>query len=143
MPLSFRWQSTEEDRPVGRWEVSLTPGFQNVIRHGSAGEKPYPGKFTRFKIDFRDIAAPYTIPATFFVRVKPVKFAIGGGFAQEAQPSLPVRVTIAEPGDAPPIVLPHLTVIFDRIKVIDDSDDLSGGEIDFKIQVQGAPLPHW
>jgi hypothetical protein len=136
-PLDFKWITTTE-QTGGIWEVAVNPQFNQIIKSGSAGAAPAEGKFQIFNIDFRYFDLPNINPATFYVRVKPFLVQNAGGQV-EGKPSLPVQVTFAsvEQGDTQ-FVLPTLYVAIQQIEVVDDSDDLSAGDLWFKFTLEGA-----
>ncbi len=149
--MDFRWKSTEEPLKLASWQASIAQDFPYVIASGPVGPMPPPGVFGRFSIDLSPLAAKYTKPVTFYFRVKPVKLkaiemATSGGSAPGAtieavDPSPPVRVVLTEAGSGPitEFNLPkrHLQVVFEKVYIRDDSDDLSGGDLSFKFTVNG------
>lgn len=162
--VDFRWKTELEGLQTARWEVSLTPDFPYVIASGLVTPIPPKGIYGYFSIDFSGISGIYAKPATFFIRVQPLKLAALKAFAVAAgeptastqtsqpaasssaddpglEPSTSVRVTIAEAGSGPvtEFHLPetHLKVVLTKVIVVDDSDDLSGGDLSFRLTVNG------
>ena len=149
--MDFRWKSSEKRLKLASWQASISQDFPYVIASGPVGPLPPPGVFGRFSIDLSPLAAKYTKPVTFYFRVKPVKLtaiemATSGGSASGAtieavEPSPPVRVVLTEAGSGPitEFNLPkrHLQVVFEKVYIRDDSDDLSGGDLSFKFTVNG------
>jgi len=87
--LQFRWKTSEVGSPVQSiWEISKSPAFDNPIK-GIAGITPAQGRYQHFSIDFKKIQS-YAKSDTFYVRVAPP--------SDEFTPSLPVKVSIIEPG---------------------------------------------
>jgi len=146
--MKFRWKTGIESLHAARWQVSLSPDFSHVIDHGGVGTIPARGNYGRFSIDFGRFSAIYAKPAVFYVRVKPLRYAGMGGAEmdederQKFQASLPVRITVTEAGSSPQtgFHLPHtyLKVVFQNILLVDDSDDLSGGDMHFRFTVNGV-----
>lgn len=149
--MDFRWKSNEEPLKLASWQASISQDFPYVIASGPVGPMPPPGVFSRFSIDLSPLAAKYTKPVTFYFRVKPVKLkaiemATSGGSAPGAtieavEPSPPVRVVLTEAGSGPitEFNLPkrHLQVVFEKVYIRDDSDDLSGADLRLKFTVNG------
>jgi len=154
--MDFRFKTELESLILARWEVSLTPDFPYVIAKGQVTPIPPKGMYGRFSINLSSFSGTYTKPATFFIRVRPIKFggmkvmASGGNVPstspstpaeEQHEPSTTVRVTLVEAGSGPvtEFHLPerHLKVVFTKALIVDDSDDLSGGDLRFKFTVNG------
>ena len=149
--MKFRWKTQIESLSMVQWQVAINANFPYVIASGGVTPIPPKGTFGTFSIDFSPFSGTYTKPVTFSVRLKPVKIAMGmtpyGGGAttpssvQKYDYSTPVKITITEAGSTPTTEfnLPktHLKVVFQKILLVDDSDDLSGGDLSFKFTVNG------
>lgn len=162
--MRFRWKTEIEKLLIARWEVSLSPNFPYVIAQGGVTSVPPKGTYGQFYIDLGSFSGTYTKPVTFYFRVKPVKtggiqaVAVGSETQPAVQtssipstpssaedegldPSTVARVTLVEAGSGPvtEFNLPerHLMVVLTKVKVVDDSDDLSGGDLSFRLTVEG------
>ena len=147
--MHFRWKSRLESLHAARWQVSISPDFPYVIADGPVTPIPPKGQYGYFSIDLSAFSGTYSKPAVFYVRVKPLKYHLIGkadqGAAgtddQDYRPSIPVRITLTQAGAGPQTQfnLPktHLRVVIQKILVVDDSDDLSGGDLRFKFIVNG------
>ncbi len=147
--MDFRWKTEIESLHAARWQVSISPDFPYVIANGPVAPIPPKGQYGRFSIDLSAFSGKYSKPAVFYVRVKPLKYrGIGktsqsaeGAVDREYKPSIPVRITLTEAGsgEQTQFNLPktHLHVVLQKILVVYDSDDLSGGDLTFKFVVNG------
>lgn len=143
--IDLRWITREQNLTGAVWQISRTPDFSN-IRGFSSIPVPEPGEYSRFSIDLR----PYISAGggQYYIRVQPKK---GGAHSTSG----PVLYALVEPSASVTVVdqwpgpqtqfdqLPKLTVMFDRIFVEDDSDDLSPGDLGFGFWVHGqGPETH-
>ncbi len=148
--VHFRWKTELESLHAARWQVSISPDFPYIIADGTITPIPPKGQYGHFSIDLSAFSGTYSKPAVFYVRVKPLKYHLIGKTGQSAagtdnqdyRPSIPVRITLTEAGTGPQTQfnLPktHLKVVFQKILVVEDGDDLSNGDLGFVFNVNGV-----
>lgn len=150
--MDFRWKTREEALNIARWEAALSPDFPHAIAQGQITPMPPKDTYGYFSIDFNSFSGAYAKPITFYIHVKPVKQSTSSmsAFGRESTPSIEiteyepspaVKITLTEAGSTPQteINLPktHLKVVFEKILLVNDSDDMSGGDLGFKFVVHG------
>lgn len=133
--LKFRWKHNLDKAGFVGWEVyALGNRIEGPVSVGTV-----PQKLTNafFSIPFRNVVENLDL-STFEVRIlaytakPPVPGASGIQIKSKLLArSEPVMVTRQGPGDDTQFNVPKLKVTFKEIVVIDDSDDLSAGEIGF------------
>lgn len=143
VPLNFKWEARIEDIKWARWEVSTSPFFTKIIKSQKLTPVPPWGQPSQFSIDFSKLNE-MVWGATCFVRVVAGDQAyyvtdVNNPTPPKGKVSPSVSVRLSKEGSFTTFDdLPKLWVVFDKIVVTDDSDDLSDGDLHFGFWVHDA-----
>ena len=149
--ITFRWSHHSDSTGlVAAYEVreAWSFGSKVPVSTGLLSQVPTKGKLGHFTIDFSGIIGA-TSPPELSTLEYTVNLGLYHGISVHKplikERALPIKVFILSSTGNTPITLPSqpiLRVVFDKLTVIDDSDELSDGDLYFAFWAKHSNVQH-